>query len=215
MRFIIHNSKFKHLRGFTIIELIVVVGITVILSTALITYSRTQEKQIVFFREQALIAGIIQKAKAFSIETFQPQLIPLFGGTPSEKICGWGIQFRDMANGNNYTFFKDVLPVGDVQCGDAGSPKYNSPRERYEEFSIDKNAVEIESVCLNGASSGLCPPGAGSGVIDIVFIPPDPTVSFYPNSGAAEAVIVLKLAGVSRRTNLIITKSGQINVVPQ
>ena len=98
-RVLLNCDTFVALRsssGFTLVEAVVVVGITIILTSIMITYSRGSEQQILFFREQSLITSSILQAKGFAIHTFQPDFQPQFTGTESiTPICGWGVHVEE------------------------------------------------------------------------------------------------------------------------
>lgn len=69
--------------GFTVVELLVVVSITAMLSSVLILYSRIGERQILLFREQAKVINLIARAKSLALQTY-------IDGT---SVCGYGIHF--------------------------------------------------------------------------------------------------------------------------
>lgn len=85
-------------RGFTIIEILVSLGIMGLLTSLLLLYSRTGERQIALFREQAGLVGAVLRAKSLAIQTFSEQA----------PACGYGIRFS--AANNSYILFKDSAP---------------------------------------------------------------------------------------------------------
>lgn len=85
-------------RGFTIIEILVSLGIMALLTSLLLLYSRTGEKQIMLFKEQAGLVSAVLRAKSLSIQTFSEQA----------PACGYGIRFN-LAD-NNFVLYKDSAP---------------------------------------------------------------------------------------------------------
>lgn len=76
-------NKFQAKDGFTLVEVLVTISITVMLASVLILYSRTGERQILLFREQAKVINMISKAKSLALQTY-------IDGTAG---CGYGIHF--------------------------------------------------------------------------------------------------------------------------
>lgn len=89
----IHKSQTRD--GFTLVEILVVVSITAMLSSVLILYSRTGERQILLFREQSKVINLIARAKSLALQTY-------IDGTSS---CGYGIHF---ALPDTMILFRDI-----------------------------------------------------------------------------------------------------------
>jgi prepilin-type N-terminal cleavage/methylation domain-containing protein len=109
-------------KGFTLIELVVVIGILSLLSASLITYSRAGEKQIVFFKEQSVLTGIVFRAKNLAISTY---------GRNGADSCGYGIHFNLP---QEVAIFNDKTLTGD--CGGADK-KYTGTNENLEKIILD------------------------------------------------------------------------------
>jgi len=205
----IRPSKAACVRGFSLIEALVVISVMVVLTSILVLYSRKGEQHIIFFKQEALLSSALLRAKGFALETFQPTLQPGLNPT-SERVCGWGVYF---AKGNRQEFivFRDIAQgAGVSDCASAN--RRFSPNETFEIFKLD-SALEFK--CLNiVATGGVCPNNGGIPAINVVFVPPDPTVEFRPNAGGAEAVIVLGFVDSTqtRTTTIRINKSGQVSV---
>ena len=203
--------------GFSLIEALVVISITILLTASLAVFSRSGEKQIAFFREESVLVSSVLRAKGFSIETFQPELEPGFAPPASGgRVCGWGI-FFEKTPVSRFVIFTDFAPGGpsaecisaDQQYGGAGS------NETFEEFLFD-SAVAIDCLALNASSGDPCA-APGFERIHVTFIPPDPMVVFTDEtggSGGKEAVIVLRLnsPNQSRTSTVRISEAGQVSV---
>ncbi len=80
-------------KGFTIIELLVVLAISAMLSAIAITYTGMERNQIALSVETAKIAGLILRAKELSITTY----------AQSPSTCAYGVSFNIAAN--TYSIF--------------------------------------------------------------------------------------------------------------
>ena len=112
----------KKQSGFTLVEVLVVISITVLLSAVLIVYNRSGESQIVLLKEQAKIIGILLRAKNLALQIYSPD----GGGV----VCGYGVHF-DVAK-NEFLIFKDSADL----CSSSDN-KYSGPNEDFEKHKID------------------------------------------------------------------------------
>jgi hypothetical protein len=190
--------------------MIVVVSVIVLLTGSIIVYSRRSESQLVFFREQSLLTAALLRAKGFSIETFLPtQTLTGTGvAAPTKQVCGWGIHFDNSLE--SYTLFQD-LPTGSSGC--SGNLKYDAG-EAFETFELPPN---VAITCLDFNAAVPCSGGGdGNPQLDVIFVPPDPTVAFHPTvTPATEVEIILALtegAQVMNTRTFRITRVGQVNV---
>lgn len=124
MRLSRHNRLWR-LRGFTITEVVVVVGVLTLLLSVGVGYTQRGGKQIVLFKEHAQLTQQILRARSFSTQKLRPE---------QETICGYGIA---ILSNSEYALFKD-LPSGGACPGDA---TMNSG-EQLEKFALDE-AINI------------------------------------------------------------------------
>mgnify|MGYP001592472138 CR=1 FL=1 len=86
----------KHLvrwAGFTLIEMVVIIGVLTLLTSFLILYGRTGERQIILLRDKAKVINIILRAKSLAISTL----------VEDEPACGYGVYIES----SRYLVFKD------------------------------------------------------------------------------------------------------------
>jgi len=150
----IKNLKFS--LGFTLIEMLVTLGIITAFSAMVLGYSRKSETTTYLVREGDRIV--------FELRRAQNQAMLMLRQNPKgENVCGWGIHI-DRANlpqvpQERFFLFADVcLPEKSK-----GNEEYD-PGEEVETISLLKG-VEIFQ----------------SNVDSILFIPPEPRVKFEPN----------------------------------
>ncbi len=134
----------KKQSGFTLVEVLVVISITVLLSAVLIVYNRSGESQIVLLKEQAKIIGILLRAKNLALQIYSPD----GGGV----VCGYGVHFDIVKS--EFLIFKDLADL----CASSDN-KYSGLSEDLEKHLLDSRLKFLSSE-----------------FIDILFIPPDPTV---------------------------------------
>lgn len=110
-------------KGFTLIELIVVIGILSVLSASLVTYSRAGEKQIVFSKEQSILVSSVFRAKNLAISTY---------GANGADSCGYGLHFEPPYE---FTVFNDKASNG--SCANSG--EYSGSHEDVEKIKLDSS----------------------------------------------------------------------------
>lgn len=185
--FMIHNSR---RRGFTLIELMVVMAIVAFLTTILVGYSRQSGRQLLLSSTEAKILNLVSRAKFLSIETFFKDL---GGAATPRKICAYGIHVD--ASANEIFIFQDRMPEG------AGCPA----SDKYEPGVNDARLFgELDSVKINPDLMTL------SGTLgDIVYIPPDPDVVIN-DSGVGDATIEVNLKDGSGGFVITVNDAGQV-----
>ncbi len=157
--------------GFTIIEMLVIIGILSLLSATLILYNRTGERQIILFKEQARVISIISRAKSFSIATFGQPGVP----------CGYGVHFSAP---RTFILFKDLAE--DCQVTDK---KYSDSAEMVQSLELD-SAVTFDNLTLTDII--FIPPDPS------VFITPpqdQATIVIKTIDGASSAIIKVNNGG--------------------
>lgn len=205
-------KKFFSESAFTVIEMVVVLGISVVLSSILIIYSGDSRKFLIFSNERSLVVSAIFKAKSYSLETYQPTQFTISGIRPTEIICGWGVHFEKNSSGDDsYYVYKDIDPSGTCSGSSVGVFDPSEPAQVFEKGTLDKNILEFK--CLDVLPSGFsCSSASSKTSMDVFFQPPDPTVIFNPDSPSyKEANVQLEFSGGG--CSLIkINRSSQINL---
>ena len=182
MRMIRMNTNKNTKKGFTLIEMLVVIGIISLLSGIFIVYSRTGEQQILLFRDQAKIVGAISRAKSLSASSFRASL------TKTDSSCGYGVHFEIP---NTFIIFKDLAE--DCELSDQ-KYTFSNAAEKFESFQLDSR---LKFDALTNLS-------------DIVFIPPDISAVITPDQD--EAVIVIKTIDDKSSATIKINSAGQVSI---
>jgi len=171
-------------KGFTLIEVLVVLTILSFLTSILILYSRGGEGQILLFREQSKLVSDVLRAKSLAIQTFQTQ----------EKVCGYGVHF-EMAPYNTYVIFKEFKGIDpNNPCG-ANNRRYDAGEEFEPATNLGDYGMKIDQATIG----------------DVFFQPPDPRIYFDGLQASGEARITLmSIDGVALAT-VVIGSGGQVS----
>lgn len=171
-------------RGFSVIEMLVVMSILVVLTSLLILYNRTGELQIILLREQAHLISTVIRAKSLALNT-------LIEDTPA---CGYGVHI-EVSTGttpSRYFIYRDKA----INC--------RTSDHIYAASSDEIIKDSISTVPLQIAFGDI-------GVHDIVFVPPDPQAFLDGSQALTEADIVMKSNDGKTKATVTINNAGQIS----
>lgn len=164
-------------RAFTLVEMLVVVGITLILTAVVTPGFRSGAKGFSLKRSGYKIAQDIRRAQELAMSARE------FVGAPASFKGGYGVNFQ--INGVSYILFADL----------DNDMVFDSPTEKVEEITLEKG-IKISSLKV---SNNVVSP------LNIVFLPPIPAV-FILGGGNGEVVIALT-DDVTKNKGLIINGS--------
>ncbi len=172
-------------RGFSVIEMLVVMSILVVLSSFLILYNRTGELQIVLLREQAHLISTVIRAKSLALNT-------LIEDVPA---CGYGVHIdvsTDSAKASRYFIYRDNA----INCRTSD----RMYAEASDEIVGGTEVVLPKQVVFEGV-----------GVHDIMFVPPEPQAFLDGSQALAEADIVMESADGKTKATVTVNNAGQIS----
>lgn len=171
-----------NIKGFTIIELLVVLAIIIIITGIVIFNIGSERQNSALLRSAQKLSLDLRRAQsfAFSSKTYRTIGVP----------CGWGLHFNGV-NSTSYIIFADLAVLPD--CSDRDFVRATSGTEDFETTNLEPG------ISINSLSGNLS---------DVVFTPPDPTVKFIPDQTSASIVFINK-NGVTRTIN--INKTGFIS----
>lgn len=174
-------------KGFSLVELLVTILITVMLSGLIITYSSSGRSQISLYVEQAKIAQAISKAKSLAIATY---------ADPQKSVCGYG--FHIDYESREYAIFEYAIgDCGNILNIDPSQSQYYKEIEKY-----------VLSAGLNFVIS------EGESLQDIFFSPPDPQTKIWrigETLPSDSGRIKLKTIDGSATAEVNVTVAGQIS----
>ena len=183
-------------------EILVVIGITSLLSGVLFIYNRTGEKQLALFREQAKIINVILKAKSLALNTYAKQ------GAP----CAYGFHIEKNISTNEWEFriFRDLDASGSTaKCSDTA--QNGGPDNVYTPLAQTPNPEDLDPPIIEKLDKSLnfTEP---LGLTDITFTPPDPKVTITPNPAPANEITLEIKISDSDSKKIKINTFGQVTV---
>lgn len=179
--------------GFTLLEILVVVGITVVLTSMVAGYSREGGRQLALVSTETKMLNLLSRAKFLSVETF-------FGGGRSgdQRICAYGVKV-DVSSQEMFIFQDLSSTPGCLPDNPRGNNdgKYSDISER---LAGELNEVKLTNATLAFGETDLS---------EVIFIPPDPKTKIN-NSNISEASIKVKIKEGNGQFVITVNNAGQI-----
>ncbi|MBI2446407.1 MAG: prepilin-type N-terminal cleavage/methylation domain-containing protein [Parcubacteria group bacterium] len=169
-------------KGFTLIEILVVLAIIVIITSVVIFNIGSERQNSALLRSVQKLSLDLRRAQSFALSSKVFKTI----GIP----CGWGVHFNGMGS-DNYVIFADLAL--NPNCSDRDFIRAADGSEDFETIYLESG------ITVNSLSSGLS---------DIVFTPPEPTVTFTP-AQTSSSITLININSVTRAIN--INKTGFIS----
>jgi len=146
------------MRGFTLVEILVVVAVSAIVLGSFISYNSASRAQIALSVEQAKIAQLILRAKSLAISSYS--------SNPSGR-CGYGFSVDYGVNYAGRSYSLNRYDVSDntvcdaIYTGQSGYDFNNLILVQLEKYSLDSNLKFQAS-------------GESDELEDVIFIAPEP-----------------------------------------
>lgn len=194
-------------RGFTLIELVVVVGIIALISTMALANFPSFRGRLSLDREVGKLALTLRKAQQYSSG------VKRFEGI----ITATDIAACDGSYAAQYPAYSVTVDVGAptayVVFADPDCDKISDTHEDdLIEMNQLENGVQVLDICINVDSPT---PTCGLATLDIWYMRPNPTplltVDAMPSSDEQNAKIIVGLDDGSRKS-IVIRKTGQISI---
>ncbi len=153
------------------IELIVVIGVSVLISGIAILYSRTGQNQIALSVEAAKISQFILQAKQLSVATYSGDV----------SACGYGVSFDYLSQ--TYSLFA-YTPAGAPPCPRASAVSGVSPTDMSQytvstwRVPVAKGVTLVTAVPANDAMSV------------VMFYPPNPATFISRETSTVETFMI-------------------------
>ncbi|MDO8504369.1 MAG: type II secretion system protein [Candidatus Liptonbacteria bacterium] len=186
--------------GFTLVEILVVLGITIFLLGMVMLYSAKSRTQMSLYVEAAKVAQVILRAKSLAIATYGTSTVP----------CGYGLHVDTGAKSYSMFSYRPVNPSpgGPPDCGSVSLGP------------IDRSQAAKDAGVYNDAETFVLPNGIGYGIAntveDVMFLPPDPkTLIWGPGGGAPVApsgdIVLVSESDASASVTIQVSSAGQIS----
>jgi prepilin-type N-terminal cleavage/methylation domain-containing protein len=141
-------------KGFTLVELLVVIVVVTILSAVMISYNSASRAQLAVMVEEARIAQLLLRAKSLAVATYNQPSVP----------CGFGLHIDYAAR--RYSLATYDIPT----CANLPSAALASIASDVEVFTLNTDLLFDRETDPTTAH-------------DIVFVPPQPSVLLSNPSG--------------------------------
>lgn len=194
------SSERNH-RGFTLLEIVVVMGIMAVLSSLMLGYSQRNSKQVLLATTQAKMASVFSRAKFLSLQSF-------FSTNSSvgddEFICAHGVEVD---------FDEQRISIFQSISDECAGPENLSDTNYIDEY------LDYEKVYLEGELNRLHLSEqrgvelVGEGQYTVIFIPPEPRVKFSDN--VTDDILKVEAKTTVDDTFILgvtVDKNGQIQV---
>jgi Tfp pilus assembly protein PilE len=185
-------------RGFTIIEIIVVVAVTILLSSYVVSYTRTGQRQILLYAETQKLASSVLMAKSLAIESF---------ADTRQGNCGYGLAI-DYGQ-KNYSIFYYATSTTSNQPKYAQCPTIKKDGE----LLLDRITPFSAATRLSSELAFRFPAPADA-IYYVLFVPPDPETliagsdgTIFPGSGS----IYLQTSDGLAKLTVTVNPAGQVN----
>ena len=182
--------------GFTLIEILVVVVVSLILSTIAIGYSGIGRDQVALSVETTKVSQFILQARSLSIATYGNA-----GGT-----CAYGVAFHAVSG--TYSIF-GYTPAGVTSCPSAGSSEITASSILSDQKTYTEGTNDVH------VGNGVVMSTTGNDTLSaILFYPPDPQVFLVCSDGSLcsfSGKIYLGTADGNMSRTITVDQGGQVN----
>ncbi|MEX2145039.1 MAG: type II secretion system protein [Candidatus Spechtbacterales bacterium] len=188
--------KIGNQKGFTLVELMVVLAVVSIISAIFLLNYRQGERNLAIQRSAQIVTQSITRAINNSLGGKEHNGS---GGTVSPG--GYGIRFE--LDSDTITVFADCDADSSLDTGSGASSCANAPAE-----GVPYPEISFQQVLESGVEVSALSPCSGSPcALNILFVPPDPTTVFIPALAALEVQITLRDSEGNQR-DIFVNKLG-------
>ncbi|MEK9180554.1 MAG: prepilin-type N-terminal cleavage/methylation domain-containing protein [Patescibacteria group bacterium] len=199
-------------KGFTLIEILIVLAVTVLISSYVISYSKVGQNQVALEIETQKIANLILAAKAAAVATLDTPERQSARTAQGRIICGYGfeITYSDPASYRIFSYEPQAATCTNI-----------NPIRPQDRFSIPSgllpspSAVVSANVLLNEKPCSVTPCDA---LHVVLFVPPNPETLLSRNGKGAlpptrerDLRVYLETADGSAKKIITVTQSGQVD----
>jgi prepilin-type N-terminal cleavage/methylation domain-containing protein len=192
----LHNYLLKNREAFTLVEILIVVAISALLSTIVIAFSSLSKNEVSVSVEEAKISQFLFQAKTLAMATY----------AVSSSTCGYGVSF-DYAN-SAYSIFAYVHS-NTTSCPSASSITNISQTNMQKYTDSTWNVHLTKGVQFKQLSDSASV---------ILFYPPDPTTLIISLNGStftsqtSSSIYLYPTGGNSYVNHISINSAGQITM---
>jgi prepilin-type N-terminal cleavage/methylation domain-containing protein len=185
-------------KGFTLIEILVVLVISAMLAGIGLSYNSASRKEIALTVEAAKISQFILRAESLAIATY--------GSNSASLVCGYGVSFDAAAQ--TYGIFV-YQPTAAATCRDMVLPLATIASGEMQQYTPGTSNVHVASEVRLVSSPA-------DSIAVVLFYPPTPTTyishdgSTFPSPTLASKVYLTTADGSDSRT-ISVNPAGQVS----
>lgn len=190
--------------GFTIVEMVIVLGIIVLTSGVILVNQRAGEQQLLLDRAAHKIALDIRRTMEFSLRA---QEFAGCGDLYGTKVQSYGTNLRNTntvftQSQGQITGANHQIYILYVNCDGGSSARYECSSSSCYDADLEilrvEKGVRFQTICCNNAGNPI-------NQTNIAFLPPDPLIEIRAgnNQLRSEVDIVLELESDSSKTKTI------------
>lgn len=195
-------------RGFTLLELLVVIGISAMIVAIVLVYSSQSRNQVGLSVESTKIGGLILQAKQLAVATYNGGSVP---------ACGYGVYFDLTSVPQTYSLFI-YSPQSAQKTGECPSL---ATVENSSTFSTNDIVQYSPSTWNVGLTSGVQLINDTTDCLSadvVLFYPPDPTTLMVQSTDVGQTFETTSTSYVDLETidgkateNIAISPAGQVS----
>ena len=183
-------------KGFTLIEILVIVAISAMLSSVAIIYSHTGQNQVALYVEAQKISQFILQAKELSVSTY---------GNVGVS-CGYGVAF-DLSR-QTYSIFSYV-PAGAPPCPAAAGVNSIAPADMAQYTVGTWNVKPAPNIVMKDGG------GSNDSIAYVLFYPPAPATILIDNGAGLvhkTSHVYLSTSDNGVSTVVTVNTAGQVSL---
>jgi prepilin-type N-terminal cleavage/methylation domain-containing protein len=157
--------------AFTLVEMLVVIGISTLVSAAAILYSNVGQNEVALTVETAKVAQLVLQARELALDTYTGTV------TSTTRPCGYGVHFDFDSNPQTYSLFAYMVPNDIIPCPSAATVVSSTiltsgPSGNMSAYAPSSWQLPVsQGVALVAPGDATC----NNLITNVLFYPPIPT----------------------------------------
>ncbi|MDR3582452.1 MAG: type II secretion system protein [Candidatus Pacebacteria bacterium] len=186
-------TKTRSRAAFTLVEMLVVIGITTLVSAATIIYSSVGQNEVALTVETAKISQLILQARELALDTY----------SGASGACAYGVHFDLTANPQTYSLF--AYTPGSAKCPSAATVVSTTVLSSGVMSAYAPSSWHLQvgqGVALFSPGDTDIPAACKNIITDVLFYPPAPTtmIALAASQGGAFSSPSPSVSSVCLRT---------------
>jgi prepilin-type N-terminal cleavage/methylation domain-containing protein len=203
--------------AFTLVEMLVVIGISTLVSAAAILYSNTGQNEVALTVETAKVAQLVLQARELALDTYTGTV------TSTTRPCAYGVHLDFNSNPQTYSLFAYMVPNDIVPCPSVATVVSTTILSFGQGGNTSAYAPSSWQLPVSQGVA-LVTPGTATcthPITDVLFYPPAPTTMIvlinsnnnggFSSPSPAESSICLQTTDKKNFATITISPEGQVS----